>query len=144
MAMEQEGVTALHLIILQINEGWRVTAAAPNGSALAQFGSSTRVKSVSLQGSGWEMECGRKPLLRADRLTCNVFMLQDNSGRGVRKRWKVPVAEDVSDQVGRCLRVWEKHLPPASDLRSSCCQVAGRVIHDNTIMCGQCLEKSAH
>lgn len=48
---------------------------------------------------GWKMEntkWGRKSLLRADRLTCNVFMLGHNLGTGVRNRWWSSSSEGCS------------------------------------------------
>lgn len=148
MVTEQEGASAFASLHVR-SQWWMGSTSSSNkwlcaGSVwiFPRHG----VSVAAVQGSRWKMESakrGRKSLLHAERLTCNVFMLEDDLGRGAGNRWKVPVAEDDSDMVAWCLPVWEKHLPPASDLCSRCCQVAVLVIYDNTIVCNQSLEKTS-
>lgn len=113
--------------MLMLNEEWQ---AATSGSVLAQFRLFTSMKLESLHCRTVEKTTyRRKALLHADRLACNVFMLEANLRK--RNRWGVSVMKVVPDQMVSCLPVWEKASASTYRAPLSACQIGGCIMFDS-------------
>lgn len=107
--------------MLMMNKEWQ---AATSGSALAQFGLFTSMKSVPLK---WKW---KKTHEGGNHDCVYVFMLKANLGKGVRNRWGVSVVKVVPDQMVWCLPAWEKPSAPTFRPLVSACQIAGCITSD--------------